>query len=454
MATDDVLELTDGTTTVDLLRGPVRVAQDGWAPQVASRRVSELGNTSLWADVEEELQLEVIADAGDNPGETWTALQRLLAQGQRWRRGDPDAAPVRLRARPAGSRLPGGVVLEAPVYGGAVPGLHSSYPRMLEGGAVPAVNVRVQRGGLWLHPTLDTATGTSGSTAQNVFTATLATHPTESPIEVAIRVAASGLSSGVPTSRRGLLLVAKDANAFQIANAESLGGVSFTSVAVTGARNGAVLGTNATTTTPQVTGNLVITTPTRAARIYVLARSLVAEHQVRAYLFNNTGATSGSEPIYTSYARVPVGGPMLIDLGSVRSFAPLDRLRLQVPSMSTAAGQQLQIDSVFVVNEELGPIYGCEATLVVSVGGSTTFAAMTISTDPLALAAPRVTRDANATPFVTPYDPISYRGDVSPYLAGTTVAVLWASYTDAAFLDVNPTYELRVRRRRGYLALE
>lgn len=173
MATDDILQISDGTTTLDLLRGPVRLAQDGWAPGLSRLRDSELGNVPAWTDVDEELELEVVATAAQNPGQVWGQLQGLIQKARRWALGDPSATPpVTLTARPAGSRLAAGVSLASRVVGGDVPALHASFTRLLEGGAVPPARVTIRRRGAWLGASTSAQAGPA--TAQGVFTLTFA----------------------------------------------------------------------------------------------------------------------------------------------------------------------------------------------------------------------------------------------------------------------------------------
>jgi hypothetical protein len=140
---DARLELQGGGAgIVDLLRGTIRQAADGWALAVADRRTADLGGLGEWADVAEEMDLFALRLFDEEGFEfsvprAWQQIARLLAAAERATLGDQGVPQpmVQLNVRPPNSVLPANILLSAAVTGGELPRLAAQYLRGTEPGS-------------------------------------------------------------------------------------------------------------------------------------------------------------------------------------------------------------------------------------------------------------------------------------------------------------------------------
>lgn len=99
------LRITDGDETFDLVDNiSFSLAEGGWSPSVAFRRISQLAGYGPYGPVEEQISLWVY---GERPAETINNLQRLvnmMDQADAWSLGDRVNA-VRLQVQIQGSEL-------------------------------------------------------------------------------------------------------------------------------------------------------------------------------------------------------------------------------------------------------------------------------------------------------------------------------------------------------------
>lgn len=469
MATDDVLSLTDGTTTLDLLRGPLRLGQDGWAPALARRRSAELGGLGEWEDVAEQLQLEVIAAAGDNPGARWSDLARLLAQAERWARGDPAAAAVRLRARPAGSRLTAGKVLEAAVIGGDAQRLHAQFFRMLEGGGVPPSESTVRRRGAWLDPAFQEASGTAAA-SQTVQTCTFATsHPTESPVALAIVATTQPTVSQIQAGSR--LLVGPASTAFLVIEGESLAdGTDFISTAAADARGGAYLQLSAVSPQTSFQSPVITIAGFATCEVYVTASNTRAsEDCVLTLAFAQAASVSGNAGIVRLAVRIPANSPpQCYYVGRLAMVAAPTRMWIEFAT--DTGGAFVRLDAI-VLHRDDGPLsaaveIGKTANDFARYSNASLQNPLTIVNTPLALPAPVAAQGQAASPWAL-VNPVETYGD--PYIEsrGQTIAILplllpgtnLTAPTSTQFLPrtsapANVTFVVTARRYLAYLSLE
>jgi hypothetical protein len=470
------LEITDGTTTIDLAQGDLRVDIDGWGPAIATRRASELAG-EMYADVEEPLRL--VAD-GPSPGAQWSELQRLLDQARRWELGDPAAAPVRLRARPDCTRLPAGVVLESLLLGGQAEPYPGNWRRTLPSDVIGPAEVLARRRGAWLNPSYESA-ASSAVRLQELMTVTFPSAQAHScALSLAmIQADAAATIGGGPVS--GGIVLAPSASAFQIIDAEGMSKGSFplASVADATARGGAKLRYTASSPA-QTTGT--ITTFARAD-IYLVAAAHTAgaRFRVRPSVWRNAGSLPEYSFIYGDQVIIEPADPSTADLASLYYVGTLavppnttvDRIALDL-QWATAAdiGAVLDIDTVLVVAHDYGPIYPLLAPYVASerpivdIGtvayGSYAASVMSVDHRPLATPNARVFQAPAATPFGPAYRPLTPTGDPALTAAGQTL-VGWASMSAVGHIRSNGaiagtpytyTYALQARRYPTYLTLE
>ncbi|MBK8434595.1 MAG: hypothetical protein IPL28_26325 [Chloroflexi bacterium] len=95
-----LLEITDGTTTIDFLNmaGNYSLENEGWRPTVPNKRMSQLGGNGSYESVRETMDLLVRpATGGLTANQALVQLRLLMEQAERWGMGDTTVDPVRLR---------------------------------------------------------------------------------------------------------------------------------------------------------------------------------------------------------------------------------------------------------------------------------------------------------------------------------------------------------------------
>jgi len=95
-----LLEITDGTTTIDFLdmAGNYSLENEGWRPTVPNKRMSQLGGNGSYESVRETMDLLVRPVTGGlTANEALVQLRLLMEQAERWGMGDTTVDPVRLR---------------------------------------------------------------------------------------------------------------------------------------------------------------------------------------------------------------------------------------------------------------------------------------------------------------------------------------------------------------------
>jgi len=94
----NVLKLTDGTITVDLLaQDNYALESAGWVPSVSNRRISQLGGNGVYEAVDETMEIIVFNDAdGITANAALIQLRLLLENAEKWGMGDTTVDPVRM----------------------------------------------------------------------------------------------------------------------------------------------------------------------------------------------------------------------------------------------------------------------------------------------------------------------------------------------------------------------
>ena len=99
------LRLTDGETTIDLVDNEsFSLAEGGWSPSIAKRRVSQLGGYGPYSPVAETISLYVFGETAAEAIQNLEALVLLMDQADAWSLGDR-VDPVRLQVQVQGSIL-------------------------------------------------------------------------------------------------------------------------------------------------------------------------------------------------------------------------------------------------------------------------------------------------------------------------------------------------------------
>lgn len=468
MATDDRLELIYGSTTIDLLRGPVRVAQDGWAPALIAFSDSQLGNRSLYDPVDEELELEIVATGAQNPGQVWGQIVDALDQARRWCDGEPGATFIRLRARPAGSRLGAGAYLEAAVYGGEARALHPSYTRALEANTVAPARVTI-RHGVWLAASPTGVTSSSSLASQQLAQVSYADEPRAlSPVDLAVVPQnTASISGDAPIT--GVILCGETQGAFRIVDltAATAGGWSTITATYT-ARGGSHLRYTPGATTTEI-GPFAFASPVpggpdgfTVATPYLLAKANSGrQFQVRlrfASGFDDPGAL-----LYTEWITVSGTTATPYAFMPVPSAYSHTTVYVEVKVLSGSGGS-LDLDTL-VLHVDEGPasyaVRLAEGAFLVGTSGGSLYTAITISNDPGVGVAPAVIQSPSSSPWGSgTIRHMGYTGDaaihmgqnlfVLPLLCGGSSGGNFTPTTGAAF----STFRIQTWRRAAYLALE
>lgn len=220
------LQLSDGTTTCNLVDlSNYMLINGGWAPQDTYRLDGELWRRGPYANVTEEITIDIFGADTATLLANRDRLARLLDQAARWARGQGVSA-VLISCLPQGSN---GTALSAVVFGrrGApAVGNPQSWNDLLMVSELPEVPLTFERAGPWLAAS-DTATATAAANP-SIRTATFgSTHPTLSPL----RIDVTGYSSSAAFTGEGFLIIADAANKLALLNVEAATSEDATSVA-------------------------------------------------------------------------------------------------------------------------------------------------------------------------------------------------------------------------------
>jgi hypothetical protein len=225
------LFITNGTATVNLIWHSVAnrkylLTRGDWAPTIPALRTSELALGGPYADVQEEIGVNVYGQTIAECLSNLETLTYLLDQADRWnpKRGE-NVAAVRLQYMPTGGTL----LLESVIIGRAggdeTSGvrLPPTFNRDLGAFVIENVRIRFWRRGLLINPAFETA-GTSTSQdnpfVQTITFASNLTVPSPLKLTTEFRKTGGGATTTGQTDR-AVLLTARAANRLQIYEAES-----------------------------------------------------------------------------------------------------------------------------------------------------------------------------------------------------------------------------------------
>lgn len=466
MSTTDVLTLVSGSTTMDLLRGPIRLTQDGWAPATTRTRTSQLGNQSIYEPTDEEMELEIVAASGDNPGRLWGTLQQILDESRRWANGEPDTSPAYLRCRPAGSRLSGSVYLQAVVLGGEAPNLHTSFTRMLESNTVAGERVTIRRG-VWYQPTTQTDNGSALASQQVQTIGYSDAPPVLSPLDVAIvpQSFASGLGDpGV----RGVVLFGVDDPCFRIVDLTTATSGGWTTVTATNSSRGGnyIRYTPGSATTSKGPFTYASTLPVLdgfgVATPYLLAKTNSGGiFQVRL-AFSSSIFDEPTAIFYTEYITISGTTALPYAFAPVPSYYAHDTVTIEVVHV-TGTGGSLDMDTL-VLHEDQGPLsYAvqlAEGAFLVDTSGAGGYTALSIYNGPQWGVAPIVAQTESSDPFGGVIRYQGYVGDAAVHISQDMLILpLLTGGTDGAFFvpstgSAQTTFTVQTQRRKMHLTVE
>jgi hypothetical protein len=453
------LVMTDGTDTVTFADGaggvtnypPVR---DRWSPSVAGIRTSQLGGRGPYADVQEDILINIRDTTAALCWSRLDTLARLLDKAERWWLRNEQINPVLLKYVPQGSTIHSnatpmqaivlGRVGDNQLNGVDLPESVNDAGMLFE---IYGIKVLCLRRGGWTGASDNT--GASGAAANcTVITQTFgATHPTNSPLDVEI----GGFTKvNTPIIKAGYLCVGSQSSDVQVLEAETGTAASYTSVADAAAlaRGGSVLRFTPAVTTAVTSGTITGLTPIGGSPIAVIAavrNNGATTYMLHANLSGVVGAVSTPDVLIDA----STVQPRLVMLGTVVGSA-IANVTLTITA--SAAASTLDIDYLILVNlrdETVNIIAHDDINLanLATAGAATLDAIFRPTID----RAPQVYAGGTAGTA-----PGSWRGALPFMTVGTNVYALWVAtngtfwrFTNTANAIVNVT--LNVNRYRSYL---
>lgn len=354
--------LTDGTTTVTFASpgyaGYYKI-ESGWGPRVAGLRQSQFGGRGPYEDVTEEIPVSV---GGSNAAHLYanvSALKGLLDNANRWWRNEGASATL-FKYSPEGATISStGSPLQVATWGAALelpPGFPSFAP---SGGAVwnTGLTMRFTRKGEWLHNTQSASISGANMVAASLTFASAASY--WSPIDFSIT------NHYTASSLTGFVLVSSLATGIQ---QTTFGGPVSSDGRWTAVAAGSIynsFGASIARFDPTATsaGSGIFTTPglslTQGKRYSVFA---VAKNNSATVTYSfSVGVRLGASAIaLTNPVNIPTGGsaanPVPYSLGViVPSYTTTPMLWVvATPSATAGSGNYLDVDSVFLMDEDYG----------------------------------------------------------------------------------------------------
>lgn len=417
------LTISDGTTTANLVDGTnYALVANGWGPSVATLRVSTLGGGGPYADVTEEITVDVLGSTGAVCLANLAKLSRLLDQAERWSRGEPVAA-VLLTCQPQGSTL--AAALSCVILGRAGESAvnpPATFNDLLMCYEIPDVKLSLRRRGLWLEA-VETPTPSGTTSRTNIATVTFASAATvASPLKAVLTF---------PTDTnvaQYLLLWANSANRLMLVEAEGMAGYQYSSVSDAAhlASNGYILRYTPTDLLSTAAGWIAITPLTTCRRVAVWAmvrnNSSAATWTVKARLTSGT-----SNPTYVGPAvqiDATTTDPRIIFLGTLAMPTYPSYINIYVQASTLSGTPTLDIDCFYVLDVTDGMAGAITATLAGSGAAGT---GITIDAQPLSLPTPTLIKSVSAGSAQ-----MAYLGDAFMAASGTTLCMSYLA-TEAAY---------------------
>lgn len=251
MATILYLRITDGTTTITFADGatttPGNYSIDGddWAPVIAGPEAGEL-NGGYYPPVEETIPINITGSDSANMRANAQTLVRLLEQADRWARGDDTLAPVRLQYIPAGSSRTTSnpyerLILTSSQRDRNALQMPKSWSQSQATRFLLKAPMRFQCQGAWLNETDSPVNSAAAVSCGALFTITLASHLTRSPIDLSWTMPNLSAGNTMVLGDNTLILAPASADIIIVEAELATGTPDVSSVANANARGGNVL---------------------------------------------------------------------------------------------------------------------------------------------------------------------------------------------------------------------
>lgn len=414
----EYLALTDGTTLIDLTSDPYALVSYTATPSALAD--SELANEGPYTAVEDTLIFHVSGCTAAEAYANVNAVTALLDQAWRWRRGENVTAVI-IRAQAQGSTTHYDAVLKGRSIGSPSPVVQPpTWDESAQRYLVRNVTLRSLRRGQWLKTTETAAS--AGAANPSILTATLpSTLTTKSPIDV--RIAVFGTQTTPFTLADMFVLIAPNAAALLIQEAEAMTAANYTSVADAGnnARGGNVLRYTPVATTLATSGfsGSLAALSGKTIGVYAAVRnnSATTTWQVDLLVYF-AGGTTRTTPIVIDTSTT---NPRVVALGIVT--IPTQAVLAQLEITASAASGTLDIDYlVFLdLDDETSRAVFLPAQTVQATGLITTSLGISIESQVLTQITPRViTKDGTGgTPGY-----LAYESDIWLMSDGATVCAV------------------------------
>lgn len=443
------LVVTDGTTTATLTDGTnYQLIDGGWSPTVAPLRASTLGGSGPYADVTEQITVNVRGSTGATCLANLAKLSQLLDQAERWARGEPVTA-VLLTCQPQGSTQ--GAALSCVILGRAgetavnPPATFNDLLMIFE---IPNVQLSFKRRGLWLEA-IETLEATGAVANPGIRTGTFASAAAVSSPAKAVLTFPSDADV-----TQYLILWANHASRIALIEAEGMAGYQYTSVADTTyiARGGNVLRYTPTDLLSTSAGWVALTTLTTCRRVAIWAavrnNSATATWTIRARLTSGT-----SNPTYYSSGVLldtASTTPRIMFLGIITMPTYPAYINVYVQASTITGPPTLDID-YFAVLDITDEMAGALTAGLSGSGASGT--AITIDAQPLTYPGPTVKKTVSAG-----IAEMSYLGDAFLTVNGSYLATAYLATEDAYWCSrttsTADTYTLTASRWKAHTVPE
>lgn len=453
------LELTDGTTTLNLLMPPYSITLSGLDLGVATLRPGTLGGNAPYTDVACTIPLHIIGACASDVYAAMSAVWVLLDQAQRFWRGE-NVSPVVIKAKATGSTIidPVQALVLRRIDADAPLVLPAVYEVTVGGFVAQDIQLQFMRRGQWIGAT-ETASS-SATPAGNTFTITLPALSTLSPVRLDMTYPTQGAVDGAST--QPIVITTNDSAKIAIVEAETFGAFGIWTVVVPPAgqlaRGGSVL-SGATVTTESLTD--VIATPSLLQQSGLFAAWAVVKSPVN-HLFRFQFTTLDTTVLTPFVTFQSLGStapqPCFLGLFALPGDQGASSYRIGVTASQAAT---LTIDYlVFMRIDQFSNIVGCNISLPIRVTTWPNGTAMKLFIDPAvdSRITPRFARSSSANTLIAD---ISYAGNAFFNHSGTSLAgvLIWCGgstittyrQSDSAAALYNST--ITATRRRAYLTL-
>lgn len=416
-------------------------------------RTSQLGGRGPYADVVEELTINVLGASGAACYANLDTLSRLLDKADRWWRRNEPIAPVLLKYAPQGSTIhaTAGPWLQAIVLGrvGGEEVNSASLPRDITETAmlfeIGNVKVACLRRGAWTGVTDVTSASASASNPTIQTRAFAATHPINSPLTLSI----GGFDrTATPIIKGGYLCVGSSVGDIQIGQPpNSAAGYTSVADAANLARGGTVARYTPTTTNVASSGVLALTPVSGMLAIFAVLRnnSPTTTFQVYATVQALNGIISTPFQLIDTSTLLP----RMVYLGTVNT---LTTGGLQFAARASAASGTLDINSMIAVNLRDETVAVLAFDDVDLLNGSAGAHAISAQFNPTADQNPRVAA-VGASAILS----MVYRGPLPLMTTGVNVYALWFATNSNYWVFTNTSnaavaVTLTATRYRSYLS--